>query len=150
VEHAVQAEDPLAQQYVTERRPKAMTIAVDFMVSVTMLAAASSTALPLSVVCLLLLCCSPAAAAPSPPYSQLWLAYTPVSAAFRADLNLTSLACDLPGPLCAPSWRAGLLGLLGPLPAAAGGGRALSVALPAGAPTAPAWPPVRPLWRATP
>ena len=43
----------------------------------------------------------------------------------------------MPGPLCG-ELRAGLTGLLGALP---GGGRALTVALPAGAPLLPSWPP---------
>jgi len=84
-------------------------------------------------------CCAAAAGA---NYTQLWLTYTRVSASFRASLGVTSLTCELPGPLCG-ELRAGLAGLLGDLPG--GGGRALSVVLPEGAPTAPAWPPSPPL-----
>jgi alpha-glucuronidase len=78
-------------------------------------------------------------AAPTPASSQLWLNYSTVSASFRAALSLTSLSCALPGPICG-ELHAGLtsLGFL----SGSGGGRALSVVLsPAGAPTAPAWPP---------
>ena len=74
-------------------------------------------------------------------YSQLWLNFTLVSPAYRAALNLGPLSCALPGPLCG-DLRRGLAGLLGAPPAGGGGGGvSLTVALPAGAPTAPAWPP---------
>ena len=76
---------------------------------------------------------------PSPAASQLWLNYTAVSASFRAALNITSLSCSLPGPIC-KELQEGLAGLGFPS-GSAPGGRALTVVLPAGAPTAPAWPP---------
>lgn len=71
-------------------------------------------------------------------YSQLWLNFTRVAPNFIASLGVSTLGCSLPGPLCG-ELRAGLTGLLGALPG--GGGRAVTVALPAGAPTQPAWPP---------
>jgi alpha-glucuronidase len=83
----------------------------------------------------LLLLLGQASCAPSSP---LWLNFTRVSSSFAAAFNVTALGCSLlPGPLCG-ELRAGLTGLLGALP---GGGRALTVALPAGAPLLPSWPP---------
>ena len=79
-------------------------------------------------------------AAAAASYTQLWLNYTLLSRPYRASLNLSSLSCArAPGPLCG-ELRRGLAGLLGAVPAG-GSGVALMVALPAGAPTAPAWPP---------
>ena len=89
----------------------------------------------------LLLCLAGAAAAASPS-QQLWLNYTRVSPAYLAALSIDSLTCALPGPTCG-ELRRGLAGL-GFL-SGGGGGRALAVVLPAGAPAAPAWPPSPPL-----
>ena len=76
----------------------------------------------------------------TPAYSQLWLNYTTVSETYRAALNIASLSCTLAGPICS-ELQVGLTGL-GFLSGSGGpGGRVLSVVLPAGAPTAPAWPP---------
>ena len=93
--------------------------------------------------CFILL--QPSAAAT--PYSQLWLSYLPVSPRFAAALPITSLSCG-PAPPATPLARAceellaGLASMLNRSIALAPPAAAtLVVALPAGAPTAPAWPP---------